>query len=803
MAQLPSDPTSQPASRRAWDPTPPSRRGRPAWTPSRSSARGRLSGRHRAQRRAGDPMPPAEIEPVAGRQRMQDDVADHQRPVAADLPGVRLGVSAVDDRDAAAPDDVEDRSGPTTPAVSSSTPSPSSYGFWAMSASSRPSRFRCWKCWSMITLGSIPRPAAIWAMRCLGVAPLAPNATMWLLIARRTGARAGNDRACPERSQRWPAPRRVPPIVDESRSWLPPVRKIAARVAHRAAPRSVIGLRARGRRASGAPRAAPSSPKTLAIQLAGFRAQRRGRADHGDGGVAATGERDEPAEDDPVADLVLRAADDDDGSFGHEQAHPERAIRPGQDTKPGARPRSRSVRRMRRYRTMDQGNAPRTVPGWPQAGLIDRPTRRRAGRLAPRAARPGEGSADPRRVLAILLIAVVGGFFAAGLIARGEAAGADARAYWAGVRIWLNGGDPYHPTGRSCRTSTRRGCCRCSRPGRCCRGTSPGSCGAARSCSLLLWTIHWAYRQRPLATAVVAAALAFPIAANLDTGQHHARAWRCCSGRRSSRDRAWPACSGPSRRGSSGFPRPSSCCSPRAPAHGACSGWASRSCSASPRCRSRSRSSRRSSGSASRPIRLDYLVLLWATRAVAVAPSGPLWWIHPRAGPSDAAGHRGDAAEPGASAGDRIPRTRPRRGARSPAGPRFLGACATCPRAAGAGERRLASVSACSASIDGLGRDGGRFGLVLAPLRDDPPGAARRARTSAPIATNAARGPLPASSGPPTMSMTGPRRQQRDRSGAGGRDVADAHVPARRGLRDDVGHEGPVDRQERARRRRR
>ena len=31
----------------------------------------------------------------------------------------------------------------------------------------------------------------------------------------------------------------------------------------------------------------------------------------------AAGERDEAAEDDPVPDLVLRAADDDDGTFGH------------------------------------------------------------------------------------------------------------------------------------------------------------------------------------------------------------------------------------------------------------------------------------------------------------------------------------------------------------------------------------------------------------------------------------------------------------------------------------------------------
>ena len=35
----------------------------------------------------------------------------------------------------------------------------------------------------------------------------------------------------------------------------------------------------------------------------------------------------------------------------------------------------------------------------------------------------------------------------AGMTARGETAGGDAQAYWAAVRIWLEGGDPYHPTG--------------------------------------------------------------------------------------------------------------------------------------------------------------------------------------------------------------------------------------------------------------------------------------------------------------------------------------------------------------------
>ena len=49
-----------------------------------------------------------------------------------------------------------------------------------------------------MTPGSTPRPAAIWAMRCFGVAPDAPNAIMWLDIALAPGARARDDRALPE-----------------------------------------------------------------------------------------------------------------------------------------------------------------------------------------------------------------------------------------------------------------------------------------------------------------------------------------------------------------------------------------------------------------------------------------------------------------------------------------------------------------------------------------------------------------------------------------------------------------------------
>ena len=76
----------------------------------RASARGRISSGEppRAAPGAATRVPPAEVEPVAGRQAVQHDAADHQRPVAADLPGVGLGRGAVHDRDRAAADDLHD-----------------------------------------------------------------------------------------------------------------------------------------------------------------------------------------------------------------------------------------------------------------------------------------------------------------------------------------------------------------------------------------------------------------------------------------------------------------------------------------------------------------------------------------------------------------------------------------------------------------------------------------------------------------------------------------------------------------------
>ena len=69
----------------------------------------------------------------------------------------------------------------------------------------------------MITAGSRPRPALIWVIRCLGVVPLVPNATMWLLIAEAPALVPAT--IVPWRCRSMTArPSAVPPITLERRS---------------------------------------------------------------------------------------------------------------------------------------------------------------------------------------------------------------------------------------------------------------------------------------------------------------------------------------------------------------------------------------------------------------------------------------------------------------------------------------------------------------------------------------------------------------------------------------------------------
>ena len=125
---------------------------------------------------------------------------------------------------------------------------------------------------------------------------------------------------------------------------------------------------------------------------------------------------------------------------------------------------------------------------------------------------------DRRRIVAIIILALVFAVIGAGLLARGEEGGADARAYWGAVRIWLNGGDPYHPSGPFLPYVYAPWMLPLFAPW----AFLPWEVAwfVWRGGLIIGWlaTIHWAYQRRPLAAAIAVLVLAFPVGANLDTG---------------------------------------------------------------------------------------------------------------------------------------------------------------------------------------------------------------------------------------------------------------------------------------------
>jgi hypothetical protein len=150
--------------------------------------------------------------------------------------------------------------------------------------------------------------------------------------------------------------------------------------------------------------------------------------------------------------------------------------------------------------------------------VVDRGTRRRAGVFRRALRREVSRLHDRRRVLAIVLLGLTFAFILSGMLVRGEAGGADARAYWAGVRIWLNGGDPYHPTGPFLPYVYAPWMLPLFAPWAVLPWDVAWFVWRVGTILLLLWTIDWAYRRRPLSTAVSVALLGFPFGANLDTG---------------------------------------------------------------------------------------------------------------------------------------------------------------------------------------------------------------------------------------------------------------------------------------------
>ncbi len=157
---------------------------------------------------------------------------------------------------------------------------------------------------------------------------------------------------------------------------------------------------------------------------------------------------------------------------------------------------------------MSQASALRpSVRARAHAGVLRRTLRREAMRMR-----------QPRHVVAIVLLALVAGIGLAGLWARGDLAGADARAYWAAVRIWLNGGDPYHPAGPFMPYVYAPWLLPAFVPWALLPWDVAWFAWRAANTLLLLWSIGWAYRIRPLATALTVVLLSFSFLANLDTG---------------------------------------------------------------------------------------------------------------------------------------------------------------------------------------------------------------------------------------------------------------------------------------------
>ena len=125
---------------------------------------------------------------------------------------------------------------------------------------------------------------------------------------------------------------------------------------------------------------------------------------------------------------------------------------------------------------------------------------------------------DRRRLLAILLTSLAGTMIVVFVVARGELAGADARAYWGGVRVWLAGGDPMVPPQPYLPYVYAPWTVPLFLPWALLPWDVAWIVWRGVNVLLLVWSASWAYQRHPLATAILLCILAAPIAATLDTG---------------------------------------------------------------------------------------------------------------------------------------------------------------------------------------------------------------------------------------------------------------------------------------------
>lgn len=133
---------------------------------------------------------------------------------------------------------------------------------------------------------------------------------------------------------------------------------------------------------------------------------------------------------------------------------------------------------------------------------------------------------DPRRLAAILLLALAGGLVFAFIYARGELAGSDALAYWTGVHRWLSGTDIYQvppglyvpPTEGVLPYAYAPWSLYLFLPWALIPWDIAWFAWRAVNIAIFAWSVAWAYDRRPLGTAVFICLLSPSLAANLDTG---------------------------------------------------------------------------------------------------------------------------------------------------------------------------------------------------------------------------------------------------------------------------------------------
>ncbi len=125
---------------------------------------------------------------------------------------------------------------------------------------------------------------------------------------------------------------------------------------------------------------------------------------------------------------------------------------------------------------------------------------------------------EPRVLVALVLVGISGAAVTVFLIARGELAGADARAYWGAVRVWIGGGDPMAPPAPYMPYVYFPWTLPIFAPWAALPWELAWFLWRGVNVILLLWSAAWAWQRHPLATAFLLAFLAAPIATTLDTG---------------------------------------------------------------------------------------------------------------------------------------------------------------------------------------------------------------------------------------------------------------------------------------------